>query len=39
MNVVLQLGALAVAIGYHQVANQFAKNFGPTASIANLWHD
>lgn len=26
------------AIGYHQVANQFAANFGPTASIANLWH-
>lgn len=26
------------AIGYHQVANQFAKNLGPTASIANLWH-
>lgn len=27
------------AIGYHQVANQFAHNFGPSASIANLWHD
>lgn len=27
------------AIGYHQVAQQFLNNFGPNASIANLWHD
>lgn len=27
------------AIGYHQVSGQFAKNYGPTASIACLWHD
>jgi LmbE family N-acetylglucosaminyl deacetylase len=26
------------AIGYHQVVNQFATNFGPSASIANLIH-
>jgi LmbE family N-acetylglucosaminyl deacetylase len=26
------------AIGYHQVVNQFAKCFGPSASIANLCH-
>lgn len=25
-------------IGYHQVASQFNNNFGPAASIANLWH-
>jgi len=26
-------------IGYHQVANQFNKNFGPTVTnVANLWH-
>ena len=28
----------AWAIGYHQVAGQFASNFGPQATIANLWH-
>lgn len=28
----------AYGIGYHQVASQFNNNFGPTASIANLWH-
>lgn len=27
------------AIGQHQVAQQFLNNFGPNASIANLWHD
>jgi LmbE family N-acetylglucosaminyl deacetylase len=26
------------AIGYHQVAGQFSNNFGPSATIANLWH-
>lgn len=26
------------AIGYHQVAQQFLNNFGPTVSIGNLWH-
>jgi len=26
------------AIGYHQVVSQFNNNFGPSASIANLWH-
>lgn len=25
-------------IGYHQVPTQFNNNFGPSASIANLWH-
>lgn len=25
-------------IGYHQVPSQFNNNFGPSASIANLWH-
>lgn len=25
-------------LGYHQVAGQFNNNFGPSASIANLWH-
>lgn len=25
-------------IGYHQVSSQFNNNFGPTASVANLWH-
>ncbi len=28
----------AYGIGYHQVLSQFTKNFGPSASIANLWH-
>jgi LmbE family N-acetylglucosaminyl deacetylase len=28
----------AYAMGYHQVASQFNNNFGPSASIANLWH-
>lgn len=27
------------AIGYHQVVNQFLNNFGPSATIACLWHD
>lgn len=26
------------AIGYHQVVNQFLTCFGPTVTIANLWH-
>jgi LmbE family N-acetylglucosaminyl deacetylase len=26
------------AIGYHQVAGQFASNFGSGVSIGNLWH-
>jgi LmbE family N-acetylglucosaminyl deacetylase len=26
------------AIGYHQVAGQFADCFGPSVSVANLWH-
>lgn len=26
------------AIGYHQVAGQFADCFGPSANIGNLWH-
>lgn len=26
------------AIGYHQVAGQFASNFGSSVSIGNLWH-
>lgn len=25
-------------VGYHQVSAQFASNFGPNASVANLWH-
>jgi LmbE family N-acetylglucosaminyl deacetylase len=25
-------------IGYHQVSAQFNSNFGPNASVANLWH-
>ena len=25
-------------IGYHQVSSQFEANFGPTASVANLFH-
>lgn len=25
-------------MGYHSVAAQFESNFGPTASVANLWH-
>jgi LmbE family N-acetylglucosaminyl deacetylase len=28
----------SLAIGYHQVAGQFASNFGSGVSIANLWH-
>lgn len=28
----------AYGIGYHQVASQFNNNFGPSASVANLWH-
>lgn len=28
----------AYGVGYHQVASQFNNNFGPSASIANLWH-
>lgn len=28
----------AYGVGYHQVAAQFSSNFGPSASIANLWH-
>lgn len=28
----------AYAIGFHQVAGQFASNFGPSVSIGNLWH-
>lgn len=31
-------GAGAYGIGYHQVAAQFNSNFGPNASVANLWH-
>ena len=26
------------AVGYHQVVNQFINCFGPSATIANLWH-
>lgn len=25
--------------GQHEVLNQFINNFGPNASVANLWHD
>jgi len=25
-------------VGYHQVSSQFNSNFGPSATIANLWH-
>lgn len=25
-------------VGYHQVASQFALNFGPGVSVGNLWH-
>lgn len=28
----------AYGIGYHQVTSQFVANFGPSASVANLWH-
>ena len=28
----------AYGIGYHQVPGQFNSNFGPSASVANLWH-
>lgn len=28
----------AYGIGYHQVTSQFSANFGPSASVANLWH-
>lgn len=28
----------AFGVGYHQVVSQFTNNFGPSASIANLWH-
>lgn len=28
----------AYGVGYHQVVSQFTSNFGPSASIANLWH-
>lgn len=28
----------AYGIGYHQVTSQFNANFGPSASVANLWH-
>jgi len=28
----------AYGVGYHQVVSQFTNNFGPSASIANLWH-
>lgn len=27
------------AVGYHQVAGQFASNFGSGVNIDNLWHD
>ena len=28
----------AYGVGYHQVSSQFNNNFGPSATIANLWH-
>jgi LmbE family N-acetylglucosaminyl deacetylase len=28
----------AYGLGYHQVTAQFVSNFGPLASVANLWH-
>jgi len=28
----------AYGLGYHQVVSQFNSNFGPAASVANLWH-
>jgi LmbE family N-acetylglucosaminyl deacetylase len=28
----------AYGIGYHQVRSQFEANFGPSATVANLWH-
>lgn len=28
----------AYSMGYHSVAAQFESNFGPSASVANLWH-
>lgn len=28
----------AYGVGYHQVSSQFERNFGPTVSVANLWH-
>lgn len=33
-----QPAAGSYAVGYHQVSGQFNNNFGPSASIANLWH-
>lgn len=29
----------AYGFGQHEVLNQFITNFGPDASVANLWHD
>ena len=26
------------AVGYHQVVGQFLANYGPSATVANLWH-